>query len=134
MGGANGWRFVDSSDDYFRQNEKRLLHEERRPRITSASDLLGPGAGPHAVQIQDWNMDEATFNGLFFSAANRVINSPDNAAYWMGQTMGTEDGYGLQTLFEYRTAGINDPIRRFVRRFATPGGSIRLYSDWVDIT
>ena len=44
MGGPNGWRIRRHRLDWMREQEKRVLHEERRPMVTTASDLLGPGS------------------------------------------------------------------------------------------
>lgn len=133
MGGANSWRVQITGEDYLRQQEKRLLHEERRPIIRQASDLLGPGAGPYAIMLQDWNAPEANFVGVFWSEANNVVNSPDDTLYWMGRTMGTSEGFGIQQVWEHRDdADPDGHIRSFIRRFYAPGGAAQ-YSSWVEV-
>ena len=87
MGGQNSWRIPDDSmSDYMRQQEKRLLHEERRPLIRSAAALLGPGFAPFAVPLVDWNADETLFNGHFYSDAG-AQNSPDILRAWIGTVL-----------------------------------------------
>lgn len=129
MAGANGWRQAITGQDWARDMEKRVLHEERRPQIRTAADIMGPSLGPYAIRTDDWNSDEAAFNGILYTEPG-ALNSPDIAAYWMGTTMGTADGFGVQHLWEYRAASISDPIREFIRRFATPAGALRVYSSW----
>ena len=51
MGGANSWRTAQDMPDWMREVEKRVLHEERRPNIRTASDLMGPGLSPYSVLI-----------------------------------------------------------------------------------
>lgn len=108
---------------------KRILHEERRPQIRTAADIMGPSLGPFAIRIDDWNQDEAAFNGIVYTEPG-ALHSPDGDAYWMGTTMGTVDGFGIQHVWEYRSTNVGDPIRQFVRRFATPGIALRIYSSW----
>lgn len=129
MAGHNSWRQMVNYGDWMGQIEKRLLNVERQPVISHATDLLGPGAGPYAVQIKDWNADEATFVGVFYSNPTEgQANSPDNNRYWMGETFGTEFGDGFQRLTEFSPLALVSPDR-FQRRFTTIGG-VRLYSDW----
>lgn len=80
MGGQNSWRTNITFTDWMRDIEKRILNEERRPSIRSASDLMGPGAGPYAILTVDWNADETTFNGWFYSEPG-AQNSPDDSLY-----------------------------------------------------
>ena len=88
------WRPVVGADDYFRQQEKRIMHEERRPQIRQASDLLGPGFGSRATAIADWNSDEAAFTGFFFTEPG-AANAPDTNLRWIGITVGLPDESGL---------------------------------------
>ena len=78
MGGQNGWRTNITFKDWMRDIEKRILNEERRPIIRAASDLMGPGAGPYAIETLDWNADETTFNGWFYSRPGALeLTRPD---------------------------------------------------------
>lgn len=134
MAGTNSWRPVVTSTDWVQQLEKRLLNEERRPQIAAASDLLGPGAGPYAVQIWDWNSDEGAFNGIFFSdPSDGQINSPDDVKHWLGETFGTDDGNGFQRLTVYRTepiGGTGDWTVYRRRFYLPPDGEVRVYGPW----
>lgn len=131
MGVSNNWPQAITFADYLRTQEKKVMHEERRPRINTAADLLGPGLGPRAVYLQDWNADEATFNGIFYSEAGGVINSPDDTAHWIGLSLGENNGYGIQQVWEHRTTPPTLPIRSFRRRFYDPGGGgSRSYTPW----
>lgn len=135
MGGSNSWRANITGGDWMRDVEKRILHEERRPQIRSASDLLGPGFGPYANQTFDWNSDEALFTGSFFSTAGAVVNSPDPAKFWIGEVLSQADGYGIQHVWEHRVASdpTNSPIREYTRRFYNPGtGGSPMFSAWVE--
>jgi hypothetical protein len=114
-----------------RDVEKRILHEERRPNIKSASDLLGPGLAPFSIWISDWNAPETTFNGLFHSEPG-AFNTPVAGRYWMGSSQATADGYGLQRVTEYRgyTTDVVWPRQTYVRKFFTVAESQRQFSPW----
>lgn len=102
------------------------MHEQRRPLIRNASDLLGPGFGPQAVQTFDWSSDEAAFNGFFWSAPG-AINAPDATSYWAGVCLATSDGSGVQRVTMHE--GGVWPAVTMVRRYTTPSTN-RLYSQW----
>ena len=131
MGGQNGWRTNITFQDWMRDIEKRVLNEERRPTIRAASDLMGPGAGPYAVETLDWNADETTFNGWFFSQPG-AMNSPDADLSWIGTTEGIADGNGYELVRQYDpVTGVDVTGDSYVRFFYTlPGTGQRLYTDW----
>lgn len=117
---------IDAAD-WMRDKEKRLAHEEARPQIKDASDLMGPGLAATAIQVQDWSSDEAAFNGLLFSQPT-AANSPDTARWWIGTVIATPDGFGTQTVREFR--GALQPTDRYVREFST-AADVRSYGPWV---
>src|SRR6478752_56618 len=134
MAGQDGGRQVITGVDWARGLEKRLLHEERRPAVSTAADIMGPGLGPFAVQLFDWNIDEATFNGMWFSEPG-ALNAPSVSDYWAGYSVGSDVGYGIQVVTQYRERVGETPSdwepNRFVRRFYTPlAGVQRSYSGW----
>jgi len=126
VGGQNNWTIDVDANDWMRGVEKRVLHEERRPQVRSASDLLGPGFAPYATPINDWNTDTAAFNGYFWTPVG-ALNSPDGARQWIGTTVAYSDGSGVQEVSEKGFAG--SPPDRYIRTFRTQGG-IRVYSAW----
>ena len=93
MGGSHSWRQVLTGEDWMRDVEKRILHEERRPNIQTASDLLGPGIAPFSIWIDDWNAPETAFNGFFHSEPG-AFNVPSNTRYWMGPVRPPATGTG----------------------------------------
>jgi hypothetical protein len=128
MGGAHSNRIPIDGRDWMRDVEKRVLHEERRPTIRTASDLMGPGLGPYAVEVMDWNGPETAFNGFYYSEPG-AINSPDSTKYWMGFTEGNTSGYGLQRLYQATPDGtIAVPPASYIRSF-WPGFQ-RQFSNW----
>lgn len=131
MSGANGWRIPQDFETQQRHLEKRLMNEERRPAVTRASDLLGPGAGPYAVQVFDWNSDDAAFVGVYYSSPDEgQSNSPDDAKHWIGETFGTAGGYGFQRATEVYTQPPGTPSPNVqIRHFYSATGQ-RLYTDW----
>ena len=119
MGGQNSWRTNITFTDWMRDIEKRILNEERRPIIRAASDLMGPGAGPYAIQTVDWNADETTFNGWFYSEPG-AQNTPDYSLYWIGTTEGIADGNGYELVRKYDpVTGIDVTGDSYVRFFYT---------------
>ena len=131
MGGSNGWPANITFKDWMRDIEKRVLNEERRPIIRAAADLMGPGAGPYAIETTDWNADETTFNGWFYSRPG-ALNSPDSALYWIGTTEGIADGNGYELVRQYDPATGEDVTGdSYVRFFYTlPATGQRQYTDW----
>jgi hypothetical protein len=130
MGGSNDWRTQQSGADWMRDIEKRILHEERRPNIATASDLLGPGISPFSVYIQDWNAPETAFNGYFHTEPGS-INSPDNSLFWMGTSQATKEGYGVQRVTQYSgTPPETVPTYAWVRLFYTVSGAQRQFTTW----
>lgn len=135
MGGSNSWRQQQSGADWMRDMEKRLLHEERRPGVRTAADLLGPGVAPFSVLVIDWNAAETAFNGFFHSEPG-AFNTPGSTRYWMGISQATQDGYGFQRVIEYR-ANPTDAVtnQEWIRRFSTPTvGSSRSFTPWVSVS
>jgi microcystin-dependent protein len=126
---ANNWRTVESGEDWMRSTEKRLLNEERRPLVSHASDIMGPSLGPYAVPITDWNQAETGFNGIVYSEPGG-LNSPNAAEAWIGAVYAQSNGTGLQTAWNYRSAGAPS---LWVRSFSLPGGT-RAYSPWQQLS
>lgn len=129
MGGHNAYRTQQSADDWMREMEKRMLHEERRPLIRNAADILGPGIAPYTNEIQDWSAPATMLNGFYFTRPG-AINSPDGSQYWIGQTQATSDGAGYELVHQF------DPVTgvitgdSYIRYFYTPVGGQTIYTDW----
>lgn len=87
------WRPTDSLEDYFGHLDKRVGHQERSTSITTARDLLGPGFGPHATQLLDWNSTTGRFNGMWFT--DNALNSPGPGAF-LGWSVASVDGHTVQ--------------------------------------
>lgn len=119
------------------------MHEERRPSLRTAADLMGPGMGPFSVQVTDWNSATTVFNGMLHSLPGS-FNSPDATRYWMGISQGNAEGSGLQRVSEYagHTTDIAWPRFTYLRKFSTPiaadedlteradGTANRVWSPW----
>lgn len=126
MGGATNHPVVTTAEGWFRAQEKRTLHEERRPRITHARDLMGPGLAPQAVEVRDWNAEETTFNGFFYSEPG-ALHSPDPTADWIGMVIATPTGHGLQHVWKHSDSGLPT---HYVRTFHTHILETPIYSSW----
>lgn len=143
---TDDWRIPTTFDDSWNNSQKRLMHLERRPSITSAAQILGPGSGPFAVLINDWDEEEATFTGVFCSAPG-AMHAPDtegdppdtpSTMYWIGETFGCEgdDGerYGFQRLTRYHVTAdaAGDPPVSWAehRRRFFPQGDRFAYTAW----
>lgn len=120
---------VTDAEGYIRETEKRIANQERRPMVKRASDLLGPGIAPYAVQIDHWNADEATFNGTFWTAPGDT-GAPDLTHWWVGQTEASSDGFGVQQVVTFHDSALFPPITRR-RQFYDPGNGNITYSNWV---
>lgn len=122
----DGHRIVTNGADWMRDMEKRTMTENRRPRITHARDLMGPGLAPRAVQITDWSGPETEFNGVFYTEPN-ALHTPDPTKYWMGHSWCQIEGFGIQQVWDYR--GTTNPPVVKTRRFSLSGG-IRVFGPW----
>lgn len=126
----DNWRTPVNFEDSMRSMQKRIGALQRRPAVSTAQSLLGPGFAPHAVEIVDWNSDEAAYNGFFYSSTE-ALNSPDETYGWIGQTIATQK-YGIQVIRSIHDAsGVVDTTLTKQRGFFAPGGSTpRLYQAW----
>lgn len=126
MPGYQAWPTPATMDDWMKQQERRVSHEERRPIIQQASDLMGPGLAPHAVEVSDWNAEETLFNGIFTSNPNSgTQHSPDASQHWVGVSYATADGTGYQQVWND-----DDPPISYLRSFTTVGDSTE-FGNWV---
>lgn len=130
MAGINNWPHAQGLGEWIQHNDKRMLHNERRPIPRQASDLLGPGIAATATEIFDWNTDAVDFNGFYYAPAGS-LNSPDPDKFWMGLVMVTASGYGLQQLWEYTGDSGWLPNPSAQMRAFLPTGGTPLFSPWV---
>jgi len=121
------WRVVETADDWMRQQEKRIMHEERRPRISKASDLLGPGIASYTVEVQDWSQETTHFNGMFHSLPG-AANTPEEGVAFLGFTLMSQGGEGQQTVWSH-DATDSGPVRTYTRTMRT-GGTTPEFSGW----
>lgn len=126
MGGAHAGPVPEDMGDWMRRQEKRVLHEERRPLVRKASDIMGPGLAPEAVEIPDWSGPETEFNGFYFSRPG-ALHSPDSDLWWIGTSISHDGSYGVQHVWDYRSD--LEPPAQMTRTFRLVG-DIRLFSPW----
>lgn len=116
-------------EELLRAIEKRFRRQERRPTTASVADVLGPGMGMTAMQVYDWNSEEAVINGFVYSYPES-LNSPDGDLPWTGQVIARADGTGMQQVWN-----TDDPenMRYWVRTYSpTPGDEENVtFTDWV---
>lgn len=125
MGAEN--KQIDGFAAWRTHTDKRLLRQERAPRFYHASDLLGPGFGPTATELLDWNADEAAFNGFFWSLADS-LHSPNNAVQWAGLAIAEDENIrGVQVVWQAEPG--NAPAM-FVRRWDEAVDEGRSYTPW----
>lgn len=108
MSNPTNWPIVTDAESYFRHNEKRLLHEQRRP-VVGHGNIIGPGISPNANQVDDWNDDVCATNGYFwseFEAPNAPNGFPPPEGFgipvrqdgvWLGHVVSMGDR-GYQTV------------------------------------
>ena len=121
--------------DWMRDQQRRNSAQERRPMVTTASDLMGPGLAPQAVMLNDWNDDTITFNGFYYSTPG-AANTPDSTKAWIGYSIADANGSGIQRITLY--PGLTVPSTMFTgwpavsysRAFTSQAGTLRLYSVW----
>lgn len=128
----NSWRQPQNMNDWMRDIEKRLMHEERRPTPPFPSAVVGPGIRAYSNEVKDWNSEGPIVDGFFYSSAGAVINSPDDSKNWMGLVQANAIGQGLQRVWEYidtSQAPSPDPAL-WTRAFITNADGTRSYSPW----
>lgn len=125
------WTIPVDSKGYFREQKKTLDMEQRRPRVTKASDLLGPALGPFAIEIDNLDGDLGAFNGMWVAAPG-TLESPDEDLWFAGYTIASEINGGYQYATTYLPT--DAPHRAYERGWrVVPGTGTRAYSDWTQI-
>lgn len=130
-GSTQNWSIPTDARQHFQQTEKRLGWEERRPRITKASDIMGPGLGPYATTLDDLDGETAAFNGMWFIPVG-TPGSPDSVKNLIGYTVADPLNGGMQYASTFE--GADAPFDHYCRGFeyAVTGGT-RFYSAWETI-
>lgn len=113
-------------DGWVRHRNDEATKQTRRPQVTHAAQIMGPGIAPFAVEIKDWSGAETEFNGFFYTRPG-AFNSPDGAKWWIGHSIAQAEGFGIQEVWDYR--GTSSPPTKKTRKF-TFSGSVRVFSAW----
>lgn len=133
MSAENGWAPPSDFTEMFRDQGREITQLQRRNRTPRARDILGPGIAARAVQLLDWNAEETTFNGIFYSLAG-AQNSPDPAAAWIGQVLATPDGSGVMHVVEMATSSYDGAEAREYRRgWRTLANATRQFTAWEQV-
>lgn len=120
MPDSENWRTEVTGLDYLTHQKKKLSVADRRPLIRKPSDIVGPGIGPSATRVTDWNDVLATFNGFFSSAAG-ATNAPEATLPYVGFVVSDSTLGGAQELFALTTDPSEKRYRRvFVRNPSDP--------------
>lgn len=132
MTSPTNWPHPDNDPElYLRHNEKRMAKEQRRPSVRKASDILGPGFAPLAVQVTDWNADELAFNGYWWSEGGTgVLNSPWEPSDWIGYTISNGET-GVQVVWEMLDPAVDPLMYHYERSWRLVAG-VRVYTAWRD--
>jgi microcystin-dependent protein len=121
------WRITTDSDDYFQGQKKQGQNNNRRPQITKAADLVGPGIGLYCTRITDFDNLLATFNG-YFSADVAAANAPNDTSQFVGQVVSDEVIGGTQ-IFTDMVDGVE--YRRLFRR-APEAPDYLTWTEWIN--
>jgi hypothetical protein len=120
----SGWSTPEDMGTWMADQGRKTGELERRVRVPSAKQILGPGLGPWAVRLFDWNDEKTLYNGVFYSEVG-AANSPDPTKAWIGSSWATQDGRGAQ---EVTQVGTSRPVYR--RTFATAPGATPVFTPW----
>lgn len=115
---------LDRFDDWMRDQERRTGSLERRANVRNAKQLLGPGFGPKATPVVDWNTSSLVFNGFFYCDVGS-LNSPDPLVGWIGYSVIDPTGNGWLYLVSQSPTG-----REFRRRVTTALGGATVFGTW----
>lgn len=129
MGSPQNWAPVVTAEQFFQQSEKRLAIEERRQKVTKASDLLGPLAGAVSTEVTDLGGPATFFNGNYVVPPGS-IGGPDDTKWWIGSTVLSELG-GIQTASTFMVADAPQTTYQRSFTFAPDNPSVRYFGDWV---
>jgi hypothetical protein len=118
---------VETAFDMFRDISRTLVGQERRPQVTNARDLLGPGFGATATELLDWNSASARFNG-FWSSVD-ALNGPTATGRYLGLSIASADGQVTQVAIAHDSGVlVGNPI--YVRRLHTRESQAAQYTTW----
>ena len=120
------WRTPIDAADFFGHQKKQDQIEKRRPVIRRAADLVGPGIGPAATRITDFNDTLATFNG-FFSAEAGAANAPTTGQAYVGWVSADAELGGVQVFVGLEN---NNTYRRSFRRNPADSQTIYWFPSW----
>lgn len=126
---SESWTQPTDMEGYFRNIAKRMDRFSRYGQEANADDLLGPGFADRSIRIEDWNAEEATFNGSYYSLAG-AANSPDDTARWVGTVLAQDDLRGLQMIWESPDLDDDTPPRTYIRFFYDNGSGFYAFSAW----
>lgn len=126
--GDNNYPTPFTLDELMSQSERRLAKVERRVNIRTAADILGPGYGPYAVEVGDFNAENARFSGVFFANPG-AANTPDEDKLWVMRTLSTSEGVGVQVAYTARA--VDGGFSQWSRSFYRLPGSIE-YTAWTE--
>lgn len=143
MSNPTNWPIVTDAETYFRHQEKRVLHEQRRP-IVGHGNIVGPGISPLASEVDDWNDDVCRTNGYFWSAYDAPNAPPptlegpyedvETTNYWVGHVVSRGDE-GYQSLRLLNSDGGSSPFPEVsvVRQWNTSSdGGLTKWGAWTN--
>lgn len=121
----SGWSTPEDMGTWMGDQKRQVDELARRVRVPNARQIMGPGLGPWAVRLFDWNDEKTLYNGVFYSEV-ASLNSPDIAKAWIGDSWATQDGRGVQQVTEI---GTSHPVWR--RSFSTAPGATAVFTPWI---
>lgn len=129
MSTMNGWPTQTDFPQWMRDVVRDIAELKRRSKPTAAA-VLGPGLGPWATLLNDWNDEVTLYNGIFYCDVNSQ-NSPDEDVRWIGTVMATPDGDGVMEVAALDSVGL--PARH-MRSFTTDAAGGRSFTAWAVVT
>lgn len=127
--GSENWRTGIDAEDYFGAQKKITEVAQRRPTISSATDLpgLGPGIRQSAIRITNFNDSLATYNG-YYSALAGATNAPNSTEAFVGYVL-MDDTLGGKQVFTGLTS--KQEYTRVFKRLAGDPSTIDWSAGWV---
>lgn len=123
---SQNWRTATDAEDYFQQQQKQTVMNNRRPVIRKASDLVGPGIAATAVRITSFNDLLAQYNG-FFSAVAGTFFAPTPYQPYVGWVSSDAELGGVQVFYGLEDGAV---YRRVFNRNPADFATI-IWGNWI---
>jgi hypothetical protein len=124
MGGIINQPQAQDFSGWMRQIERRMLTQERRSPVFEMTRTMGSGFGKYAIQLFDWNDEQAWQNGQFWSDVG-AFNTFNDTIIWIGYVIAASKVGGIQ-----RVTALDGTLLSYQRQFTFGTTGTPTFTAW----